>query len=138
MVDIGVLKELPWNDDNPWASPTFRKPKKTGNIRIVTDSRELNKWVEVDPFPLPMINGTLQKLEKLKLATALDLSLGFYSISPDEESKKLYSIILPWGKCSYQCMPMRVSCAPSMFQSIMTETLRGLDVFIYIDDILII
>ena len=35
-------------------------------------------------------------------------------------------------------MPMGVSCAPSMFQSIMTETLRGLDVLIYIDDILII
>ena len=33
---------------------------------------------------------------------------------------------------------MGVSCAPSMFQSIMTETLRGLDVLVYIDDILII
>ena len=33
---------------------------------------------------------------------------------------------------------MGVSCAPSMFQPIMTETLRGLDVLVYIDDILII
>ena len=42
------------------------------------------------------------------------------------------------GKYSYLRMPMGVSCAPSMFQSIMTETLRGLDVLVYIDDILII
>ena len=35
-------------------------------------------------------------------------------------------------------MPMGVSCDLSMFQSIITETLRGLDVFIYIDDILMI
>ena len=35
-------------------------------------------------------------------------------------------------------MPMGVACAPSMFQSIMTETLRGLDVLVYIDDILVI
>ena len=33
---------------------------------------------------------------------------------------------------------MGVACAPSMFQSIMTETLRGLDVLVYIDDILVI
>ena len=35
-------------------------------------------------------------------------------------------------------MPMGVSCALSMFQSIITKTLRGLDVFVYCDDILVI
>ena len=35
-------------------------------------------------------------------------------------------------------MPISVACAPSMFQSIMTETLRGLNVLVYIDDILVI
>lgn len=48
MVEIGVLKELPWHADSPWAAPSFGVPKKTGDIRIVTDFRELNKWVEVD------------------------------------------------------------------------------------------
>ena len=43
MVDIGVLKKLPWYDDSPWVSPTFGIPKKTGDIRIITDLRELNK-----------------------------------------------------------------------------------------------
>ena len=128
MVDIGVLNELLCHDDSPWASPSFGIPKKTGDIRIRTDFRELNKWVEVDPFPLPRINETLQKLGKFKSATALDLSLGFYSIPLDKESQKICSTILPWGKYSYLRMPMGVSCAPSMFQLIMSETLRGLDV----------
>ena len=35
-------------------------------------------------------------------------------------------------------MPMGVLCAPSMFQLIMTETLRGLDVLVYLEDILTI
>ena len=43
MVDIRVLKELPWYDGSLWASPTFGIPKKTGDIRIITDFRELNK-----------------------------------------------------------------------------------------------
>ena len=35
-------------------------------------------------------------------------------------------------------MPMGVACALSMFQSIMIETLRGLDVLVYIDEIVVI
>jgi len=138
LVSIGVLKRLPWNDDSPWASPSFGVPKKTHDIRIVTDFRQLNKWVEVDPFPLPRINESLQKLEKFKSATALDLSLGFYTIPLDEQSKKLCSTILPWGKYAYERMPMGVSCAPGLFQAVMCEVLQGLDVLIYIDDVLII
>ena len=121
MVDIGVLEELPWYDDIPWASPTFGIPKKTGDV-----------------FPLPRINKTLQKLERFKSATALDLLLGFYSIPLDKESQKMCSTILPWGKYKYKRMPMGVSCAPLMFQYIMTDTLRGLDVPVYCDDILVI
>ena len=138
MVNIGVLEELPWYDDSPWASQTFGLPKKTGDVRIITDFQELNKWVKNDTFPLPRINETLQKLERFKSATALDLSLGFYSIPLDKASQKLCSTILPWSKYKYKRMPMGVSCAPSMFQSIMTDTLRGLDVLVYCDDILVI
>ena len=91
MVDIGVLEILPLYNDSPLVSPTFGLPKKTGDVRIITDFQELNKWLEVDAFPLQKINETLQKLEKFKSATALDLSLGFYSIPLDKASQKLCS-----------------------------------------------
>ena len=137
MVDIGVIEEVPQYDDSPWASLTFGLLKKTGDVRIITDFQELNKWVEVNPFPLPRISEILQKLERFKSATALDLSLGFYSIPLDKASQKLCSTIPPWGKYKYKRMPMGVSCAPSIFQSIMIDTLRGLDVLVYCDDILV-
>ena len=84
----------------------------------------------MDPFPLPRINEMLQKLERFKSTTALDLSFGLYSILLDQESQKVCSMILSWGKYSYLRMPMGVSCALSMFQSIMTKMLRGLDVLV--------
>lgn len=139
MVKIGVLKELPWNDDSPWKAQTLAVPKKTKDIRIVTDFRKMNACIERHPFPLPRIIDQLQQLENFASATALDLSQGFYTIPLDEESQKLCTTILPWGNYAYQRMPMGVACAPDMFQSIIMELLRHLDyVVCYIDDILIL
>ena len=37
MVEIGILRELPWNDDSPWCAPSFSVPKKTMDMRVVTN-----------------------------------------------------------------------------------------------------
>ena len=77
-------------------------------------------------------------MERFKSAVALDLSLGLYTIPLDEESQKMDSTILLWGECSYLRMLMGVACVLSMFQSILIDTLRSLDVLVYIYDILVI
>ena len=39
--------------DSVWAAPTFTVAKKTQDLRMVTDFRELNKWIVRKPCPLP-------------------------------------------------------------------------------------
>ncbi len=127
------------NPDSEWAAPTFIQPKKTGDVRIPTDLRELNKCIVRKPYPLPKIQDMLQKLESFSYATALDLSMGYYHIPLDKASQKLCTTILPWGKYSYAKLPMGLSCSPDIFQSIMNELLGDLSyVLVYIDDILIL
>ena len=99
----------------------------------------MNQAIERKPFPLPRIGETIQRLEKLISATALDLSHGYYSIPICKASQQICITILPWGKYAYQRLPMGVACAPDIFQSIMMDLLGDLDfVLVYIDDILII
>jgi hypothetical protein len=139
MCNTNVLRKLSYDDDSPWASPSFAQPKKTGDIRVLTDFRKMNAAIERKPFPLPRIGETIQRLEKFVSATALDLSQGYYSIPICPRSQKICTTILPWGKYAYQRLPMGVACAPDIFQSIMMELLDDLDyVLVYIDDILII
>ena len=57
---IGVLRK---SHDSEWAAPTFIQPKKTGGVRVLTDFRQLNKFISRGPFPLPKISDLLQKLE---------------------------------------------------------------------------
>ena len=42
MCDTKVLRKLSHDDDSPWASPSFAQPKKTGDIRVLTDFRKMN------------------------------------------------------------------------------------------------
>lgn len=135
LTDIDVFEK---NHDSEWAAPTFVQPKKTGDVRILTDFRRLNAVIKRKPFPLPKISDILQKLSGFKWATAIDLSMGYYHIPLDEESQKLCTTILPWGKYRYKRLPMGIKNSPDVFQSIMTEILGDLEYTrTYIDDVLI-
>jgi transposase InsO family protein len=135
-VSIGIMER---NHDSEWAAATFIQPKKTGDIRVLTDFRQLNLVLKRQPFPLPKISDLLLKLKGFQYATALDLSMGYYHIPLDEASQRLCTTVLPWGKYRYKRLPMGISSAPDIFQSIMAEILGDLDFCrVYIDDILII
>jgi transposase InsO family protein len=135
LTQIGVLRK---SHDSEWAAPTFIQPKKTGDVRVLTDFRQLNKYLKRRPFPLPKISDLLQKLQGFTYATAIDLSMGYYHIPLDRYSQRLCTTILPWGKYQYERLPMGITNSPDIFQSIMMEVLGDLDYArTYIDDILI-
>jgi hypothetical protein len=133
--DIDVLER---DDDTEWAAASFAIPKKTGDIRIVTDFRKLNGMLLRKPYPLPKIAEILQTMQGFRYATALDLSMGYYHIPLDEFSQKLCATVFPWGKYKYKRLPMGIKNAPDIFQSIMNRLLGHLGfVKVYLDDVII-
>ena len=127
------------NSDSEWACGTFITPKKTGDVRVVTDLRELNKFVKRKPFPLPKIKDLLQSLANFQYATAVDLSMGYYNIPLDKFAQELCTFLLPWGKYRWKRLPMGLKTAPDIFQEIMVNLLGDLPyVQVYIDDVLIL
>jgi hypothetical protein len=121
--------------DSPWTAGTFIQPKKTGDMRVLTDFRKLNEWILCRPHLLPKIRDLLQRLEGFRYATAIDLSMGYYHIPLDEYSQGLCGTVMPWGIYQYQVLPMGISNAPDIFQSIMMSLLGDLDfVHVYMYD----
>ncbi len=47
---------------------------------------------------------------------ALDLNIGYYTISLDPDASKICTIIFPWGKYSYKRLPMGIAGSPNIFQ----------------------
>ncbi len=126
-------------DMTQWGAPTFIMPKKDGTVRFISDFRELNKRIKRKPYPLPNIQDLLLKLEGFQYATGLDLNMGYYHIKLSPASSQLCTIVFPWGKYSYQSLPMGLCNSPDVFQEKMSDLMRGLEfVRAYIDDILVI
>ena len=118
LVKIGVLRKI---NNSEWAAPTFIIPKKNGTVRFISDFRELNKRIRRKPFPIPRIQDLLLKLEGFKYASSLDLNMGYYHIELCPQSKRLCTIVLPWGKYEYQKLPMGLCNSPDIFQEKMNK-----------------
>ena len=90
------------------------------------------------PYPIPKISSVLQELDGFTYATSLDLNMGYYTIRLDS-SQKICTLILPWGKYNYLCLPMGMTGSPDIFQEKMSSLMRTPEyVRVYLDDLLII
>ena len=76
---------------------TFIIPKKDKTVRFISDFRELNKRIKRKPYPIPKIQDLMQKLEGFQYGTSLDLNMGYYYIELSPNSKKLCTLVFPWG-----------------------------------------
>ena len=85
---VNVLEKLSHNMDSPWAAPSIYQLNVTGDFCFLTNFREVNKCIQRKPFPLPRINESLQKIEKFKSATTIDLFQGYYSIPLSKKVRK--------------------------------------------------
>jgi hypothetical protein len=136
LISIGVLK---WQPLSKWALPSFIIPKKDHTVRIISDFRELNKRIVQKPYPIPKISTTLQELEGFTYATTLDLNIGYYTIRLDPTAAEMCTIIFPWGKYSYQWLPMGSAGLADIFQAEMGNLMATFEyVRAYIDNLLII
>ena len=65
--------------------------------------------------------------------------MGYYTLRLDLTTSDMCTIIFPWGKYSYQRLPMGASNAPDVFQAKMGTLFQDLEyVRAYIDDLLIL
>jgi transposase InsO family protein len=135
-VKSGILKPVSRSE---WAAPIVVVPKSDGNIRICGDYKvTVNTCIQEETYPLPTPEDLFSTLAGGAVFTKLDLSSAYQQLQLSEESKKLLTINTHKGLYQYQRLAFGVSTAPSIFQAVMDQILKGIDgVVCYLDDILI-
>lgn len=128
-----------------YSSPIIVIPKKkdqsgVNKFRIVVDYRRLNQVTIDDKYPLPNIDGILDKLGKAQYVSTLDLAKGYHQILMSEKDIEKTAFITPAGLYDFVRMPFGLKNAPATFQRLMNEILReyiNKICIVYLDDILI-
>ena len=130
---------------SPWCFPMVivdKKPDANGVTpppRLCVDYRRLNKIVQIQSFPLPLIDDILGNLNGSTYFTSLDLRAGFHQIRLTKESAPKTAFACFKGKYEYNVLPFGLNNSPSYFQMMANKLLSGMESFAiaYIDDILI-
>jgi hypothetical protein len=108
-------------------------------VRTISNFRVLNECIVRKLYPITKISTTLQELKGFTYAMALDLNMGYYTIRLDPTAAKMCTIIFPWGKYSYQRLPMGFAQLADIFQAEMGNLMASLEyVRVYIDILLVI
>uniref|UniRef100_A0A915JEB8 Reverse transcriptase n=1 Tax=Romanomermis culicivorax TaxID=13658 RepID=A0A915JEB8_ROMCU len=109
----------------PWALNLVMVPKSNGNVQITTNFLPLNQFVIPDQHPLPRISDLYLQLKGTTIFLKLKVSKGSWHIQLAHESCLLTTKIRPYGLHQHKCLPMGLTNAASVFQSLVSQILLG-------------
>ena len=140
LLKSGIIVKVNDNEPTPWVAPGFFVPKPHGKgVRLVTDYREINKFIKRPIHPFPSARDCLKRIpHTAKVFASLDCLHGYFQLALEEESSFLTTFLLPSGRYRYVRAPMGLSASSDGFCFASDAMLEGLDFAVKIvDDILI-
>ena len=116
MHDAGIIAPIRFSE---WVSNLVPTRKKTGEIRVCVDLRNVNKVSLKDNYPLSKMDHILQRVVGASRISLLDGFSGFNQIlvHPDDQEKTTFTT--PWGTFKYVKMPFGLKNAGATFQRAM-------------------
>ena len=114
--------------------------KKSGEIRLCVDFRNLNQVSLKDNYPLPKMDDILQRVVGSQRMSMLDSFSGYNQVVVHLNDQEMTTFITPWGTFMYAKMPFGLMNVVATFQrAIDIAFLDEKDRFvvIYLDDITI-
>eukprot|EP00253_Pinus_taeda_P003730 PITA_03730 len=114
MYQDGIITLIRFSE---WISNIVPTRRKTGEIRLCVDLRNLNKVSLKDHYPLPKMDHILQRVVGASRISLLDGFSGFNQIlvHPDDQDKTAFTT--PWGTFKYVKMPFGLKNVGATFQS---------------------
>jgi hypothetical protein len=137
MIDARIIVPLRYSN---WVANLVPVRKKSGQIRLCVDYRNLNKCSLNENYPLPKMDHILQRVVGAQKISLLYGYFGYNQIAVYEEDKEKIAFTTPWGTFMYDNMPFGLMNAGDTFQRAMDISFLGEKykfVVIYLDDITI-
>jgi hypothetical protein len=119
----GIIYPIRHSD---WLSNPVVVRKKTGEIQMCVDFRDLNKSSVKDNYPLPNMEFLLQQVTGSACMSMLDGFSGYNQVLVAEEDRAKTTFITPWETYAYAQMPFGLKNVGATFQRDMDHAFEGL------------
>jgi ribonuclease HI len=135
LLDARIIVPLRYSE---WVANLVPVRKKSREIRLCVDFRNLNRSSKKDNYPLPKMEHILQRVTGASRISMIDGFSGYNQISVMPKDREKIAFTTPWGTFMYAKMPFRLMNAGATFQRAMDIVFIGEKdqfVVIYLDDI---
>jgi hypothetical protein len=135
LLDAQIVVPLRYSE---WVANLVPVGKKSGEIRLCVDFRNLNRSSRKDNHPLPKMEHILQRVTDASRMSMIDCFSGYNQIFFLPEDREKTSFTTPWGTFMYAKIPFGLMNAGATFQGAMDIAFIGKKdkfVVIYLDDI---
>lgn len=123
--------------ESEYVSPMFIVESPGKEPRPCIDYRKLNAITKTKMFPIPNVEGLIEKVSAARYVSTLDLVRGFWQVPLTENASKLATFMTPTGTYRPLVLTFGLKNAPFAFSRLMHEVLKGAESFAvpYLDDI---
>ena len=136
MMKLGVIE--PVHEPTPWVNQMTTVLKKSGQVRVCLDPRELNKAIRRHHYPTTTLEQVAARMPNAKVFSKFDATSGYWQLKLTKESSLLTTFNTPWGRFKFNRLPFGISSAGEIWQRAMVEEfgdLEGLEIIV--DDMLL-
>jgi hypothetical protein len=140
-LDVGAVKEISL-DQAKHLIPWF-VIKKGDKLRLITNCKEVNQYLEPKPFRLENWPEILPFLRKGMWAAKIDLKHAYFHLGIADQLKPYICIQVEENVFQFQAACFGLSTLPQQWQSVMKVFLKkwrkqGIQTWVYLDDILLL
>ena len=125
---------------SPWSSCLVPVKKKDGGTRWAVDLRVVNALTVGDAYPVPSIEGALEKLSGSRIFSSLDAAAAYHAVPVAKDSQPCLAFGTPYGSFTFLRMPFGAKNAGAVYCRLVADMIEelGLDaVLAYLDDLLV-
>ena len=124
-IDRMLKDDIIERSNSSWRSQVLVTKDEHRKKRLVMDySQTINKYTELDAYPLPRIDDYVNDLAKYNYFSKIDLKSAYHQVSIREEDKKFTAFEANGGLYQLKRMPFGVTNGVPCFQRIMDEFVK--------------
>ena len=137
LLEEGIIEA----SDSPWRAQVVVTRNERHKKRLVIDySQTINKFTNLDAYPLPNIDETVNKIAQYRVFSTIDLKSAYHQVPIRQQDKKYTAFEANNHLYQFCRIPFGVTNGVAAFQRIMNDFIanEGLnDTFAYLDDVTI-